>query len=159
METKLLSQYISWKAKVQSWKLLCMRRNTCMWCMVQGQLHGPRKLFSVSIYCTNPTVGHRHLQSCVGTWQDLATPHLMRNCGSVIVTKLYAIRTSVRAYKHGYAGLRACRMSSRPVIGYECAMLQNNPGNALGMPGPAGGYAVGFLCHFNMQASCNLYEN
>ena len=52
---------------------------------------------------------HRHLQSCVGVpRQDLAMPHLMRNCGKRILSlhSLYAIRTSVRACRTDHVSLR-----------------------------------------------------
>ena len=58
-------------------------------------------------------------QSCVGTGQDLATIHLMRNYGKRICTTLYAtvIRTSVRA--QALVCLGACHVSSR--LDYEHA--------------------------------------
>ena len=47
--------------------------------------------------------------------QDLATPHLMRNCRSVL--SLHCM-LYVRLYvcKHACAGLKACRASSRLVL-------------------------------------------
>ena len=56
--------------------------------------------------------------ACRAVWvpgQDLAMPHLIRNCRSVLSLhcRLY-VRLYVR--KHAYAGLRACRASSRPVL-------------------------------------------
>ena len=44
--------------------------------------------------------------------QDLATPHLMRNSGSVFCH--YTVRLCM--CKHAYAGLRARCVSSRPVL-------------------------------------------
>ena len=56
--------------------------------------------------------------ACRAEWvpgQILGTPHLMFDCGSVLSLHctLY-IRLYVR--KHAYAGLRACRASSHPVL-------------------------------------------
>ena len=56
--------------------------------------------------------------ACRAGWvpgQDLATLHLMHNCGSILSLHcMLYVRLYVR--KHTYAGLRACHASSRPVL-------------------------------------------
>ena len=76
--------------------------------------------------------------TCGAEWvpvQNLATPHLMRNCGSVLSLHcMLYVRLYMR--KHAYAGLRAHHASSRVwSLWYEYAMLPNNPGNAQACPG------------------------
>ena len=76
-----------------------------------------------------------HIGACRPVWvpgQDLATLHLMHNCGTYFVTTLCAICTSVRG---AYAGLRACCVSSRLVLVIRVHMLRNNPGNSRVCPG------------------------
>ena len=68
--------------------------------------------------CTSGMTVCMTIGACGAGWvsgQDLATPHLIRNCGSVLSLHctLY-VRLYVR--KHAYAGLKACRTSSRPVL-------------------------------------------
>ena len=59
--------------------------------------HAARIYCKWLIFCKPRVIG-----ACRAVWvpgQDLATLHLMRNCGKrVFVTTLYAIRTSVYAY-------------------------------------------------------------
>ena len=59
-----------------------------------------------------------YIGACRAEWvpgQNLATPHLMRSCGSVLSLHC-TLYVHLYVHKHAYAGLRARRASSCSVL-------------------------------------------